>query len=348
MAAISFLFRFRISCLCVIGLLAVDRACAITPQKVAAPVAAVAQGRLEVDTPSGRGSLPLRVSRDWTTPQPDIEHAVILIHGWSRRSLDEGEAAAARGGEAAAHTIIVAPHFLIPADVQAHHLPASVLRWGVEDWKSGRPALAPSPVSAFDAIDVIVARLADRQIFPHLRTIVVAGHSAGGQLVQRYAAVGHAGARAGRGIELRYVVANPSSYLYFGSARPNAHENVGDPCATVSRWPYGFEGALPPYVQLTAAQAEATYVAQDIVYLLGSADVDPQHPELDQSCAAEAQGATRLERGRAYVDALRVREGGHLAQRVVEVPGVGHSGRAMFASVPGVATLFGRSASGSR
>jgi pimeloyl-ACP methyl ester carboxylesterase len=344
MAAISFLLRSRIACLCVVGLLTVDRAGAITPQEVAGPVALVAEGRLEVDAPAGRGSLPLRVSRDWTAPQPDIEHAVILIHGWSRRGLDEGEAAAARGGEAAAHTVIVAPQFLIPADIQAHDLPASVLRWGVEDWKSGRPALEPSPVSAFDAIDAIVSRLADRRIFPHLHTIVIAGHSAGGQLVQRYAAVGHAAARAGSGVELRYVVANPSSYLYFGDARPHADAKTDDQCAAVGRWPYGFEGALPPYVQVTAARAEATYVTQNIVYLLGTADVDPQHPELDRSCAAEAQGATRLERGRAYIDALRVREGGHFAQRVVEVPGVGHSGRAMFTSVPGVATLFGDSA----
>jgi hypothetical protein len=348
MTSISFLFRSWVACLFMVGLLAVDRARAAVPREVAAPVAVVPEGRLDVDVPSGRGSLPLRVSRDWTTPQPDIEHAVVLIHGWSRRALDEGEAAAARGGEAAAHTVVVAPQFLISADVQAHDLPASVLRWGLEDWKSGRPALGPSPVSAFDAVDAIVARLADRRIFAHLRTIVIAGHSAGGQLVQRYAAVGHAAARAGIGIEVRYVVANPSSYLYFGGARPNAGAKTEDRCAAVGRWPYGFEGALPPYVQVTAAQAEATYVAQDIVYLLGTADVDPHHPELDRSCAAEVQGATRLERGRAYVDALRAREGGHLAQRVVEVPGVGHSGRAMFTSAPGVATLFGRSASGSR
>ena len=344
MARTFILFRARIACFCVLGLLAVDRAGAITPQEVAGPVASVAQGRFEIDTPSGRGVLPVRVSRDWTASQPDIEHAVILIHGWSRRSLDEGEAAAARGGEAAAHTVVVAPQFLIPADIQAHALPASVLRWGVADWKSGRPALGPSPVSAFDAIDSIVSRLADRRIFPHLRTIVIAGHSAGGQLVQRYAAVGHAAAWAGSGIALRYVVANPSSYLYFGDARPYADAKADDRCAAVGHWPYGFEGALPPYVQVTAARAEATYMAQNIVYLLGTADVDPQHPELDRSCAAEAQGATRLERGRAYIDALRAREGGHLAHRVVEVPGVGHSGRAMFLSVPGVATLFGDSA----
>jgi len=264
-----------------------------------------------------------------------------MIHGWSRRGVDDGDAAAARAGGAAAHTIVIAPLFPIPADIEAHALPASVLRWGVEDWKSGRPALAPAPVSVFDAVDTIVARLADKRLFPHLRTIVIAGHSAGGQLVQRYAAVGHANARAGTGIAVRYVVANPSSYLYFGNARPKPLAPDDKPCHAVDHWPYGFEGRLPAYVQVTPAQAEATYVAQDLVYLLGTDDVDPRHPELDKSCAAETQGATRLERGRAYFAALRASEGGLASQRIVEVPGVGHHGRAMFTSAAGVAVLFG-------
>ncbi|MDH0863927.1 alpha/beta hydrolase [Mitsuaria sp. GD03876] len=323
-------------------MLVAGQADAITPRQVAGPVAVVPDGRFEVEAPSGRGSIPIRVSRDWSTPQPDVEHAVVVIHGWSRRSLDEGEAAAAKAGEAAEHTIVVAPQFLIEADTRAHGLPDAMLRWGVEDWKAGRPALGPAPVSAFDAVDAIVARLADRRLFPRLSTIVIAGHSAGGQLVQRYAAVGHAEARAGDGIKVRYVVANPSSYLYFGTARPKAQGSGGGRCAAVDRWPYGMAGRVPPYVRMTEALAEAVYVGQDITYLLGTADSDPNHPELDRSCAAEAQGATRLERGRAYVAALRAREGSPIAQRLVEVPGVGHNGRAMFTSEAGVKVLFGR------
>jgi len=325
---------------CVACLLVVGPVHAAIPDVVAAPVAIVAEGRFEIEGAAGRGALPLRVSRDWTTPQPDVVKAVILVHGWSRRALDVGDTAVTRAGNAAAHAIVVSPQFLIPADVQAHRLPDSVLRWGVEDWKSGRPALGPAPLSAFEALDAIVARLADRRLFPHLAIIVVAGHSAGGQLVQRYAAVGNALTRAGAGIAVRYVVANPSSYLYFGEMRPYAGRLDGAPCPATDRWPYGLAGALPPYVRVTAAQAEAGYVARNIVYLLGTDDTDPAHPELDRSCAAESQGATRLERGRAYFDALRLRGGSALAQRLVEVPGVGHSGRRMFTSPAGLAALF--------
>jgi pimeloyl-ACP methyl ester carboxylesterase len=348
MSSICCLSRTSVCCLSVVaGLLLASQVHATIPPQIAAPVQVVPEGRLGIDGPSGHGVLPVRVSRDWTSSQPDVERAVVVIHGWQRSGLRVGEIAAAFAGQAAAHTFVIAPQFLISADVQAHDLPASVLRWGVNDWKSGRPALGPSPLSAFDAVDAIVARLADRRLFPNLHTIVIAGHSAGGQLVQRYAAVGHAATKAGPDIHVRYVVANPSSYLYFGGARPRVDAQADIRCPSVDRWPYGLEGALPPYVRVTAAEAEASYIAQDVVYLLGTADVDPQHPELDRSCAAEAQGAMRLGRGRAYAQALRAREGGHLAQRVVEVPGTGHSGRAMFTSVQGLATLFGPIASGS-
>ena len=54
--------------------------------------------------------------------------------------------------------------------------------------------------------------LADRSRQPNLRTVVLAGFSGGGQLVQRYAAVGRVGdTLANRGIALRYVVGSPSS-----------------------------------------------------------------------------------------------------------------------------------------
>jgi hypothetical protein len=48
---------------------------------------------------------------------------------------------------------------------------------------------------------------------------VIAGHSAGGQLVNRYAA-GSDAEDFHSGFEFRYVVANPSSYLYLDAQRP--------------------------------------------------------------------------------------------------------------------------------
>jgi hypothetical protein len=75
--------------------------------------------------------------------------------------------------------------------------------------------------------------LADRSLFPNLKAVVLAGHSGGGQLVQRYAVVGKAAAAlTSTGIHLRYVVANPSSYLYFSDERPSR----GGGCRDFKHW----------------------------------------------------------------------------------------------------------------
>ena len=100
----------------------------------------------------------------------------------------------------------------------------------------------------------LIYTLTDRTLFPNLRSIVVAGHSAGAQFVQRYAG-------AGRGEEhalvpIRYVAANPSSYMYLNALRlPDGHtcsdEGVCDAgfarrpasaaCPTFNDFKYGME-----------------------------------------------------------------------------------------------------------
>ena len=307
------------------------------------PVPVVQDGRFEVATAAGRGEIPIHVSRDWTTPQPDIERAVIVIHGWQRSDLGAGEAAAAAAKAGLdSSTLVVTPQFLIQPDIDAHALSARTLRWSLSGWKSGADATGPAPISSFAVLEAIVARLADRRLFPHLSTVVVAGHSAGGQLVQRYAVLGGADRLARQGVHVRYVVANPSSYLYFDVNRPRPAA-VGA-CPRLDRWPYGFDGEHPAFLDpsLDVATAERHYASLDLIYLLGTADNDPAHHQLDRSCAGEAEGATRIERGLAYAATMHARDGERLTQRVFEVPGVGHHSARMFTSTCGVAALFDR------
>jgi pimeloyl-ACP methyl ester carboxylesterase len=309
--------------------------------KVRTPVPVVQDGRLEITTEAGRGVVPIHVSRDWSTPQPDVTRAVIVIHGWSRRDLTSGDAAASNAGAAAQDAIVITPQFLIAADIEAHQLPADTLYWGTDEWKTGYDAEGPASISSFSVVDMIFARLADKTMFPALKEVVLAGHSAGGQFVQRYAAVGHGQAPLlSRGIGIRYVVANPSSYLYFDAERPVAPQ--GGMCAKSNRWEYGLSGGLPPYVQqpVSPSEIEKQYVSRDIVYLLGMKDNDPNHYELDRTCGAEEEGPTRLTRGLNFVAWLRARNEAQFNQRVLEVPGVGHNSEHMFSSACGMAALF--------
>ncbi|MGA8400025.1 MAG: hypothetical protein WB697_09050, partial [Stellaceae bacterium] len=159
------------------------------------PVAAMVDDRV----PIGEAQLPVFVSQDWSRPLPDIRRAVIVVHGYNRNAADYARNMMALGPPA--DTLVVAPQFLAPEDIAAHQLPDSVLRWDLENWEDGNPALGPTALSAFDGFDAILAKLTDRTIFPNLSRIVLAGFSAGGQVVQRYAAVG----KGENAIPFRYV-----------------------------------------------------------------------------------------------------------------------------------------------
>jgi hypothetical protein len=311
------------------------------------PVKAVGDQRLVVRTPAGIGRLVLYASRklDGDEVLGDIDRAVLVFHGRLRDAdvyWRSAQKAAQAAGPSAADALLVVPQFLAERDVLAHGLAADTLRWSLEGWMGGEAALAPAPVSSFEAIDAVLALLADRRRFPRLAQVVVAGHSGGGQVVQRYAVVGQGeAALAARGVKVRYVVANPSSYLYFGPERPSPDGGQVDAaaCPGYDRWKYGWADAPPYAQQLTPAAYEGRYVSRDVVYLLGGSDTDPQHPALDKSCAAEAQGPFRLARGHRYFDTLRARHPG-LAQAVHDVPGVGHDGDRMLGSACGLAALF--------
>jgi pimeloyl-ACP methyl ester carboxylesterase len=196
----------------------------------------------------------------------------------------------------------------------------------------------PGAVSSFGALDQIIKHLGNRTLFPVLREIVVAGHSGGGQVVQRFALTGHDHpSLQTEGIRLRFVVANPSSYAYFSPQRPVPFK-VAD-CPGFNDWKYGMQH-LPAYAKgQSAEQLEQAYVSRDITYLLGQQDTDPNHPALDKSCEAETQGAYRLIRGHNYFDTLKQRHP-RLTQKLVEVPGVGHNGAGIFTSPEGQKVLF--------
>lgn len=305
-------------------------------------VKVVAPGRMTVATSAGSGQMPLFLSADWTHPLPGIRRAIIVTHGVSRDAdtvMYGVDATRVAAGAAGQQTLLIAPQFLIPIDVTTFHLPSDTLRWSVDGWPSGDPALGPAPLSSFDVFDAILGRLADRALFPDLTEVVVAGHSAGGQVVQRYAVVVHdLPALAARGIRVRYVVANPSSYLYFSDDRPQPVNAAS--CPDFDRWKFGLTGA-PSYVGSTAG-LETRYAARDVTYLLGTADTNPNHVALDKSCAAEAEGPYRLARGEAYFSYMKARHPTGFNQRLVLVPGVAHNAVRMFGSVCGMAVLFDR------
>lgn len=312
------------------------------------PVAAIADTRLALDTPQGHAEFPLYLSKDWSVAQPQVTRAVIVIHGKLRNA--DVYFRTAQNARDAAHadpdaTLLIAPQFLATLDTRVHDEPADLLRWTGDAWMGGEAARAPLPISSYEVLDAIVARLADRKRFPNLRHMVFAGHSGGGQVVQRYAVAGrNIAVLTGEGIDVRYVVASPSTYAYFDAQRPNA-QGVAAPfdaaqCPDFNQWKYGMDNR-PPYLDdRTPAQLEAAYAARRIDYLVGGADDDPQQSALDRTCAAEAQGPQRVARAEAYYRYIQSRHPDGLQQRFHVVPGVGHDGARMLTSVCALAAMF--------
>jgi pimeloyl-ACP methyl ester carboxylesterase len=303
------------------------------------PVRAVADARLSV---GGQGMLPLYLSSDWSMPLPAVSRAIIVLHG-RLRNADEyyisAHTAQVAAGDDGKSALMIVPQFLAEIDIDAHKLPADMLRWSLEGWEGGDAALAPNPVSSFEALDAILAKLSDRRIFPNLKQVVVAGHSGGGQVAQRYAIAGKGEAALSRQhIEIRYVVANPSSYAYFNAERPAP--KIAASCPGFNNWKYGMDGRPPYLANVTPAALEQRYVEREVIYLLGTLDTNPKHPALDKSCMAEAQGPYRYARGHAYADAMAKRDRGTPNHRVWDVAGVGHDGDKMLTSKCGLAALF--------
>lgn len=312
------------------------------------PVATISDTRFTLDTPQGHAEFPLYLSKDWNVAQPQVTRAVIVIHGKLRNA--DVYFRTAQNARDAAHadpdaTLLIAPQFLATLDTRVHDEPADLLRWTGDAWMGGEAARAPLQISSYEVLDAIVARLADRTLFPNLRHVVFAGHSGGGQVVQRYAvAARNIAALTGEGIDVRYVVASPSTYAYFDAQRPNA-QGIAAPfdaaqCPDFNQWKYGMDNR-PPYLDdRTPAQLEATYAARRIDYLVGGADDDPQQSALDRTCAAEAQGPQRVARAEAYYRYLQARHPDGLTQRFHIVPGVGHNGARMLTSVCALAAMF--------
>jgi pimeloyl-ACP methyl ester carboxylesterase len=302
----------------------------------------VASGRLTVSVENGSGQLALDSEADLSTPQPGVTRAIVVFHGLQRNAggyLHDVEEARTKAGAAGSNTLLLAPQFLDEDDARAYKLPADVLRWHGSRWEAGEPATRPAPISSYEAIDAILQRLSGRALFPNLREIVLAGHSGGGQIVQRYAVAGHEVAAVEKaGIALRYVVANPSSYVYFDAYRPVT--GGANRCPEFNNWKYGLQNG-PPYLgSPSAAELETSYISRRVTYLLGADDNDPNGRDIDKVCAAELQGATRLQRGANYFKYLQSRHATGLEHRVFLVRGAGHNARAMFTSVCGIDSLF--------
>jgi pimeloyl-ACP methyl ester carboxylesterase len=287
-------------------------------------------------------------------PAPQIKRALIMVHGTLRNGdhyFSTATGAAFIAG-VEGDTIVIAPAFRSAQGECKDALEPHEVSWscGGDSWRSGGAAASDPDLTSFGFMDAVLERLADRKLFPNLKSIVVAGHSAGGQFVSRYAMANRVHDRLG--VPVSYVVANPSSYAWPDATRP-LPQGDSEPAAAAlgwkteqphtdftygpfdaakapkyDLWPYGLEQRTSGYtVGSSDDELRKNLATRPITYLLSQVDVLPLGG-FDGGANAMAQGPTRRARGEAFVKYVNEHLGAHAV--AIIVPECGHNDRCVY------------------
>lgn len=269
------------------------------------------------------------------TAAPNLENLIITVSGSERnaetylKTMD----AITKKLQVNQRTMVIAPHFKINGDAIAE----KEMVYSYEGWWIGDQTLLPNKLnSSFGAIDALIKKFSDKKRFPKLKNVIITGHSAGGHLVQRYA-LGSLLSETKLGINIKFVVSNPGTYVYLNKKRwQNGELKVpSKPSCQFNRYKYGLEN-LNPYMSRAAIPVMIdTYLERDVTYFLGDKDVG----DVEQSCESQFQGANRFARGKnfkAFMDQEYPRHG----HEIVIVPGVGHTQHGMYNSREATEVIF--------
>lgn len=296
-------------------------------------------------------------------PNDRVTRALIMIHGTNRNAdhyFDTAKAAAFLAG-AIDDAVVIAPRIVCGTDP----LEPNEINWpcGGDSWRSGGMSTTHPALSSFDIVDEILRKLARKSVFPNMEAIVVAGHSAGGQFVNRYEMSNSV--HDTLGVPVSYVVANPSSYAWPDPTRAlpvddalpanavagwnveTAHTKFtfgpfdASKAPNYDRWPTGLANRTGAYTaKLSDEQLKKQLVSRPTTYLLGQVDTLPLGG-FDSSPAAMAQGATRRARGEAF--AKFVNEVLGAKHQIMIVPECGHNDRCIYTTDSVFPTVFPKS-----
>jgi pimeloyl-ACP methyl ester carboxylesterase len=296
-----------------------------------------------------------------------VRRALIMVHGTNRnpdRYFATATAAAFLAG-ALEDAVVIAPRVASADGSCRDALAENEVSWscGGDSWRSGGVAASHKDLTSFDFMDAILKKLANRQMFPNLQVIVVAGHSAGGQFVARYEMANKV--HETLGVAVSYVVANPSSYAWPDSTRPLPVDDAlpenatlgwkeetphtkfsygpfdAAACPRYNKWPAGLEDRTAGYTNgMAADQLKKQLISRPATYLLSQVDTLPLGG-FDSSCPAMAQGATRRARGEAYAKFVNETLGAKHAVQIV--PECGHNDRCIYTTDSVFPTVFPKS-----
>ncbi|KAK5728811.1 hypothetical protein LTR15_001951 [Elasticomyces elasticus] len=263
-----------------------------------------------------------------------VKRAVVIIHGLNR---DPGTyqsnmlSALAQVPLSEINTdsvAIVAPYFSNGADKNigypwveglkpAQGSISNALVWPGSQWSGGGnnqyPWTSSKNISSYTVLDQMIQYFDNKTMYPNLNQIVIAGHSLGGQTVQRYAAIGQPGNVQ---TPVSYWVGNPNSLNF-------------------TQYPMTYGVSL---VASGRANILANFNSKAVNWARGTQDLGDD----SSSCAPFTAGANRNERFFNFIKAFPVSCADSTSSNcdTVDFVNAGHDGGAMFASAAGQARLF--------
>lgn len=329
----------------------------------------------------------------------DIQAVVIVVHG-SGRNADEylysmNNVANLQTRYKPENILVIAPNFLAVED-GIYSVPvvlddnttiqSSPMKWNETDpiphtWRYGNNALDPfDRYSSYHVMDAIIEAILEKYIkgdyeFRNLERIVCAGHSAGGQFIQRWALTSNSyiwnddkymhtnrisSIKTFRKLQMRRklpeiiaVVANPRSYAYLDRRRWRNSTYFAEPtmkqkqkCKTYDSWEWGLSkgGILPcPYKDATISMFNGNtseiadrYSNRNVIYLSGMNDTEILHGSCEDD---RFQGRFRRERSFFFYESLNKLFGRYVHSRV-EIENVGHDHSLIFEDPKAINEIF--------
>ncbi len=268
----------------------------------------------------------------------EVQDLIVVVHGQNGSSLNAVKTGVEVAKKLGRFTtaLVLAPQFL-EARTSMPRSTNSLVWSGRNNWRRGdlSDGAGDNRVSSFAVMDLLLNRYLDEQRIPNIRSVVILGHSAGGQYVQRYA-IGTDSDRKNPSPRFVFGVANPSTYMYLNEQRPlpDLSSGFAVPSESSCAWNdghYGF-GVRNEYMSRDSeSKLTQNYLERSVIYALGSLDSDPSHPQLGRSACAKLQGDHRLDRGLKYFSFLKTFFPTHRHALVV-VDGVGHEASRMLTS----------------
>ena len=237
--------------------------------------------------------------------------------------------------------MVLAPSFRKVTDARKE----GELYWGrrwYTKWKYGYISEDSDKISSFEVIDLLIKNISLSGYFPNLKTIVVTGHSAGGQFTQRYAVGTEIRSKITQ--DIQFVPSNPSSYMYLDESRyhfkTGNFELAATPtnCTDYNHYIYGPKNRAAYLKKFTVEELRNNFKKNNVIYLMS--EEDKGIDSLDRSCGAMSQGKNRFERAKNffyYVKKKITYDGHHF----LSIPEVGHDHIKVYESQEAATIIFG-------